>query len=80
MCQVIIKKIVNTSSSTAGVLVTITHDTTGWQAKSGTLSETVDEDTTYFFELLLDPVVTTTFALFRSLKVIYGRPAYRYTF
>ena len=80
VCRVIIKKIANTSSSTATSLVTITHDTTGWQAKSGTLSETVDEDTTYFFELLLDPVATPTFARFRSLKVIYGRPAYRYSY
>ena len=59
-------------------IVTVTHDTTGYQAKSASISELVDADNIYSFLVFMNAATLATDARFRSFKVLFDRPSYQY--
>ena len=68
------------TDAAATAIVTVTHDTTGWQAKAGVLSEEVDPDKTYYFHLRLNPVAAAADTRFRGLRMDYTRPSYEFSY
>ena len=75
----VFKKITDTGAGAATTIATITHDTTGWQAKSANVSELIAADTIYTFHVTLNANTTATHVRFRGFKVNYDRPSYRYS-
>ena len=76
--EAVMRKVADTAT-TATIIVTVTHDTTGWQAKSATISELIAANTIYTFHVQLDAATTATHVRFRGFKVLFDRPAYQYT-
>ncbi len=68
-------------TATSGTaIVTVTHDTTGWQAKAGTLSELIDADNVYYCYVILESTVAATDSRFRGIKIDYSRPSYAFVY
>ena len=71
-------KVADTAASRTSI-TNFNHDTTGWQAKSGTISEVIAADTIYFFAISMTSTGGVSEARFRGFKVLYDRPAYQYS-
>ncbi len=78
-CQVGFRKVTTLQTTATTIIATLTHDTTGWQAKTGTVSELIAADTIYYFTVTLDARTIQTHARFRGFKVDYDRPSYSKT-
>ena len=77
---------VGPTDSTAVSHVSVSHDSTGWLAKGGSIDLTIDEDKVYYFKVYFNPNVHATGSSygvrtqFRSFKVDYTRPSYKYSY
>ena len=78
-CVGYLEKIANTSTGQRTLVATMTHNTTGWQVKTATISELIDADTLYWVRAIIKGASAALNARTRGFKIDYDRPAYKYS-